>query len=159
MRKIERLRREGLKQATAKGHVMGRFCYHDCAGRTIGQSACTLCGVWLSFSTSSAYESIRAPKGKCHPTIAYIAERNAAAGGYYFSRDTLRFFGQRRSNFKVHVRAGRVFVQASSYQGGNYMGESFAEFKPKTGKVTSVRNDAKDTTNKREVAEFLAGLE
>ena len=153
MRKLERLRREALKQATAKGHVMRRFwTIKAMGGWPVKLSCCCHCGKVVNVSPYSMH-GVTLTK-KCRPTIAYIAERNAAAGGYYFSRDTLRFFGQRRSDFKIHVRAGRVFVQASSYQGGNYMGESFAEFNPKTGEVVSI-----GICDAVSVADFLAGLE
>lgn len=167
MRKIERLRREALKQATAKGHVMGRFIYSSynnwssSLAPMTGDSKCILCGRIIFIDTGAADPLWGLGLNKrCRPTIAYIAECNAAAGGHYFSRDTLRFFGQRRSDFKVHVRAERVFVQASSYQGGNYMGESFAEFNPKTGDVRSMAYPALsgEHRTKGSVADFLAGL-
>ena len=158
MRKIERLRREALKQATARGHVMGRFKaietdHHTCVVIRY-TTHCILCGMWIAVDSRLSTVRGDALEDRCRPTIAHIAERNAAAGGYYFSRDTLRFFGQRRSDFKVHVVKGRVFVQASSYQGGNYTGESFAEFNPKTGCMSGVNS----TMMKQSVADFLARL-
>ncbi len=158
MRKIERLRREALKQATARGHVMRRFeHFNRHHSLIIIQSQCILCGQWLCLDTE--YFDISGGVGRmnCRPTIAHIAERNAAAGGHYFSRDTLRYFGQRRKDFKVHVRARRVFVQASRYKDRRYYwGESFAEFNPKTGDVRSVNGMADRT--RESAANFLAGL-
>ncbi len=43
-------------------------------------------------------------------TVAEIASRNAAAGRHYFDRDTLRFFNQKRGDFRVYHVGGRVFV-------------------------------------------------
>jgi hypothetical protein len=43
-------------------------------------------------------------------SVAEIANRNQAAGGHYFDRDTLRFFNQRRSDFRTATVGGRVFV-------------------------------------------------
>ena len=67
-------------------------------------------------------------------TLAQIADAVTAAGSHYFERDTLRFFGQCRSSFKVRHVAGRVFVLAPSYWFFNgvkrLIGYSFAEFTP-----------------------------
>jgi hypothetical protein len=68
-------------------------------------------------------------------TIADIVAANEAAGRFYFSKDTLRFFGQTRGMFKVRHVAGRVFVIAPSRWDGRLMGYSLAEFDPATGEL------------------------
>ncbi len=160
MRKIERLRREALTKCKGQGHTMRRFIH----AIDMRQSSCMLCGKIADVSGNESCIYGEAVTKRCKPTIAYLAERNAAMGGYYFSRDTLKFFGQRRSDFKVRVVAGRVFVQAASYQTsgcsansyGRYMGESFAEFNPKTGDLRSVSDV--DAT-KPGVRAFLESIE
>jgi hypothetical protein len=69
-------------------------------------------------------------------TLAEIAAANEAAGYFYFSRSTLKFFNQRKGDFKVRHVAGRVFVFAPSRWDGHLMGYSFAEFNPATGDIS-----------------------
>lgn len=76
------------------------------------------------------------------PTIATIAAHNERTGGYYFSRDTLRFFGQRRSDFRARtLKDGRIIVYA--YRHRNWNGLSFggkpsslAVYNPTTGDIS-----------------------
>lgn len=44
-------------------------------------------------------------------TIAEIAAANAAAGYYFFSRDTLRFHKDKRSNWSVRHIGGKVYIR------------------------------------------------
>lgn len=76
------------------------------------------------------------------PTIAEIARHNEQAGGHYFDRGTLRFFGQRRGDFRVRVLKGadgsrRIIVLAFTHAGWDCGFEgrpsSLAEFDEKTG--------------------------
>jgi hypothetical protein len=47
--------------------------------------------------------------------IAEIVEKNRNAGQHYFDRDTLKFFGQRISSFKVLTSPkGNIFIYAWS---------------------------------------------
>ena len=75
-------------------------------------------------------------KTRC-PTIAEIARHNEQAGGHYFDRGTLRFFGQTRGDFKAKRIGGRVIVFAYAHKGWNigFSGRpsSLAEFDEKTG--------------------------
>ena len=73
-------------------------------------------------------------------TISEIAFHNAEVGRFYFSKKTLKFFGQTCGMFKVLQSNGRVFVYAP--HGKNTAGAntySFAEYNPKTGEVKPVR--------------------
>ena len=66
-------------------------------------------------------------------TLSEIKAHNERIKHYYFSRDTMRFFGQRMMDFKVRHVAGRVFVYAPRKQGW-----SFAEYDPKTGIIKGI---------------------
>jgi len=69
------------------------------------------------------------------PTITEIFFRDTDAGGFYFSRDTLKFFNQTLRSFKVYQVRDRIFVYAPSRWNGKLMGYSIAEYDPETGKV------------------------
>lgn len=73
------------------------------------------------------------------PTIAQIAAHNESAGGHYFDRATMRFFGQRRSDFRVRtLKDGRIVVFAYSNRGWLFSTgkpTSLAVYDPKTGDV------------------------
>ena len=75
------------------------------------------------------------------PTIAEIAEHNARSGGHYFDRDTLRFFGQTRRDFRARMVGGRVIVYARTHRGWDlapdYGVSSLAEYNPETGEVST----------------------
>jgi len=79
------------------------------------------------------------------PTISEIASHNADAGGFYFSRDTLKFFNQTLRSFKVYQVRDRIFVYAPCRWDGKLMGYSIAEYFPATGKVSGVNIHRKDT--------------
>jgi hypothetical protein len=74
------------------------------------------------------------------PTVATIARANSAAGLHYFDRDTLRFFNQRRSDFRAVTVSGRVFVygRGRPWGIGDVHAWSVAEFDPATGRTHSV---------------------
>ena len=91
-------------------------------------------------------------------TLAEIAAANEAAGQYYFSRDTLRFFKQKKGDFKVRHVAGRVFVFAPSRWDGRLMGYSFAEFNPATGDISKPKEHRDTFKNLLEVEDFLDSL-
>lgn len=43
-------------------------------------------------------------------SVADIAVFNEQAGYFFFSRDTMRFFGDTRANFTVHHKDGKVYL-------------------------------------------------
>jgi hypothetical protein len=52
------------------------------------------------------------------PTIYEIAAHNTRSGGYYFSKGTLGFFGQRLRDFRVRRLAdGRLVVYSRAHRG------------------------------------------
>lgn len=62
-------------------------------------------------------------------TVQEIKATVESQGSYFFSRDTLKFFGQTTRSFKVKTSPeGRVFVYAPSYDGQRLMGYTFREF-------------------------------
>lgn len=67
------------------------------------------------------------------PTIYEIKAATEAKAPHYFTRKTLKFFGQTMRSFKVKKSpAGRVFIVADCYTTDNgkrrFMGLSFREF-------------------------------
>lgn len=77
-------------------------------------------------------------------TISMIAELEAQAGGFYFSRGALRFFGQTRRSFKVIHADGRVFVEALRHDRALSTGISFSEFNPITCRMVVVSEGDKE---------------
>jgi hypothetical protein len=77
-------------------------------------------------------------------TLAEIKEANTAAGQYFFSRDTMKFFGDTMRSFKVdHDDQGRVYVvrvkQMRDRDGRNMGGVGDRrEFDPATGHISTV---------------------
>jgi hypothetical protein len=76
--------------------------------------------------------------------IKYDVE-NSKENCYFFSRDTLKFFGQTMKSFKVvQSPTGRIFIYAKMYDHNHtFMGYTFREYKEKD--LISVRNDDDDT--------------
>lgn len=69
------------------------------------------------------------------PSLGEIEELTHGASPHFFDRDTLRFFGQRKSMFRIkRSPAGRIFVYAPSYwrnhdgPGVRLMGFTLREF-------------------------------
>ncbi len=59
---------------------------------------------------------------KTTPTLSEIVEHTKASGSHFFDRKTLKFFGQRLSDFHV-VRSpisGRIYVYAKNHKTGVY---------------------------------------
>ena len=57
---------------------------------------------------------------------------------YYFSPDTLKFFGQKLNDFNVEkCKDGRYKASAPSYWDGELMGTSVIFFNPRTNKFES----------------------
>ena len=71
-------------------------------------------------------------------TIQEIRELSKETAPYFFTRDTLRFFGQTMSSFSVHHVKGRVFIAANS--GSNWEGQHLTarEFIPETKELRRV---------------------
>ena len=73
------------------------------------------------------------------PTMSSIVAANKAAGGHYFDKDTLKFFGQKLSDFKVKMVGERVLLVAYTHREWNLKFEgkpaSLAEFNPATGEI------------------------
>jgi hypothetical protein len=91
-------------------------------------------------------------------TLAEIAAANEAAGNFYFSRDTLRFFNQRKGDFRVRHVAGRIFVYAPSVREGRLMRYSLAEFHPETGRLDQPKDRPDTIYNESRVLDFLESL-
>jgi len=77
------------------------------------------------------------PHTKHRWTIADIAAQNESAGNYYFSRNTMKFFGDKRSFFGVRHIAGKIYVRRNktSKAGMSSMIGSVREFNPATGSI------------------------
>ncbi len=68
--------------------------------------------------------------------IADIKRLTADTNPHYFSRATLRFFGQTMRSFSVVRQSdGRYQVSASMYSNGRYMGHSVRYFNPTTNEL------------------------
>jgi len=79
-------------------------------------------------------------------TIHEIARHTLQSTGsrFYFSRDTLAYFGQTIESFKVKKIGDYYQISAPSYWQGKLMGESVRYFDPKTNELltqTEVDNE------------------
>lgn len=71
-------------------------------------------------------------------TIAAIREANAAAGFYFFSPDTLRFWGDKVGNWSPRFEGPRVFIERvkrPSKEGEAFKIGERREFNPDTGDI------------------------
>jgi hypothetical protein len=75
-------------------------------------------------------------------TLADIKAANETAGHYFFSRDTMKFFGDTMRSFAVRHIGGRVFVErvrapanGPDRATGESMVGSLREFDPATGHI------------------------
>lgn len=67
--------------------------------------------------------------------LANIARANEDAGHFYFSRDTMRFFGDTMASFKPRYELGKIYIERVR---PNKMGQGLgkrAEFNPDTGAI------------------------
>ena len=72
------------------------------------------------------------------PTIHEIKKLTANTAPYFFTRDTLRFFGQTLRDFRViRETDGRFKIEAKSYFMGDYMGETVRFFNPENNELES----------------------
>lgn len=78
-------------------------------------------------------------------TLAEIKAANERAGFYFFSRQTMKFFGDTMRSFAVRHIDGKVYIQRvrrpkNAPQGYQWAGE-LREFHPDTGDIDIARND------------------
>lgn len=69
--------------------------------------------------------------GGIKPTISKIKSRTLKKAPYFFSKNTMNFFGQRMSDYKVkRSPKGKIFIYAPTYDAmGTKMPYTFMEFK------------------------------
>lgn len=73
------------------------------------------------------------------PTIYDIKRLTAETSPYYFSRNTMRGFGQTLRDFKVYaMEDGKFLISAPIRYGGKVHGNSERIFDPKTNTLTPV---------------------
>lgn len=73
------------------------------------------------------------------PTIYEIAELTSKTSPYFFSRETLKWFGQRMSSFKVYKQDdGRYLITAPMINGGKQVGTTERFFNPETNELERV---------------------
>ena len=71
------------------------------------------------------------------PTIYEIKRLTEDTAPFFFSKNTLKFFGQRLKDFKVHSEdKGRFMISAPAYDfRGQYMGDTVRYFNPATNEL------------------------
>lgn len=74
-------------------------------------------------------------------TIYEIKQRTQETSPYYFSRDTLKFFGQTMRMFSVKKVGNKYKISAPSYWNGKLMGYSERMFNPETNELENIPND------------------
>lgn len=73
------------------------------------------------------------------PTIYDIARLTSETSPYFFSRETLKWFGQTMSSFKVYKQDdGRYLITAPMMHGGKQVGTTEKYFNPKTNELDRV---------------------
>jgi hypothetical protein len=81
----------------------------------------------------------RDAKNKRDWPISAIAEANKSAGLFFFSRDTLRFFGDKISSFGVLCQGGKIYVfrktAPKNAPTGYKWNSELREFNPATGEI------------------------
>ncbi len=81
-------------------------------------------------------------------TLADTKQANTDAGGFFFSRDTMKFFGDTMRSFAVRHAGGKVFVERvrpMRDRSGRNMGGigDLREFNPETGDVGPILHSEK----------------
>lgn len=133
--------------------------YDDDGQLIVELATCGVCGkTWNDALISSRTP---APSGRCpyeflHPalvaaryperkrwTLAEIKAANERAGGYFFSRQTMRFFGDTMRSFSVRHEGGKVYlirVRPMRDRDGRNMGGVGTRylFTPENGDIGSV---------------------
>jgi hypothetical protein len=73
-------------------------------------------------------------------TIYEIKELTRETSPYFFSKDTLKFFNQKISDFKVYKQeGGKYLITAPSYWDGKLMGYTKRLFNPETNELEFVK--------------------
>ena len=73
------------------------------------------------------------------PTIYEIAELTSKTSPYFFSKKTLKFFGQSMSSFKVYKQDdGRYLITAPVIKDGKEVSRTQRYFNPKTNELERV---------------------
>lgn len=71
-------------------------------------------------------------------TIKAIAKHNKSIGHHYFDKETLAFFGQQLTDFKVREINGRIFIYAPSGDSWDNEHWSIGEYDRDTGAILSI---------------------
>ena len=73
------------------------------------------------------------------PTIYDIARLTSETSPHFFSKKTLKFFGQKMSSFKVYKQDdGRYLITAPMMHGGKQVGATQKYFNPETNELERV---------------------
>jgi len=73
------------------------------------------------------------------PTIYEIKELTSKTSPYFFSKESMKFFGQRMSSFKVYKQDdGRYLITAPMINGGKQVGTTERYFNPETNELDRV---------------------
>jgi hypothetical protein len=81
------------------------------------------------------------------PTINEIARRDADAGGYYLSRNTLLFFGQTLQDFQVLEIDDEIFIAAEAVVRVDTKKWSIGKVK-ESGRIVGATLDERDVVMK-----------
>jgi len=87
--------------------------------------------------------------------VAHVSPR-------FFDKETLEFFGQSMSSFKVRTVASRVFIWAPVRYDGKIGHYTFREFDPEKGRLISVKDGRGAPirfTDEYQIKEFLSTLD
>jgi hypothetical protein len=73
------------------------------------------------------------------PTIYDIARLTSETSPHFFSRETMKFFNQRMSDFKVYKQDdGRYLITAPVIKGGKEVSRTKRYFNPETNELDRV---------------------
>lgn len=74
------------------------------------------------------------------PTIWQIKAFVDASGSFFFSRNALKFFGQKAGDFKVEswTDTKEIIISAPRYMGKKACGKTMAIFNPENGNIHSL---------------------
>jgi hypothetical protein len=74
--------------------------------------------------------------------IYEIKKRTMESAPYFFSKETLKFFGQRMSSFRVHkVNKYEYYINAPSYLNGKLMGYTERLFDTRTNELKFIKDE------------------
>ena len=72
-------------------------------------------------------------------TIYDIKERTKETSPYFFSKNTLGFFGQTMGDFKVYKQDDKYLITAPHYKNGELRGHTERLFNPKTNELEMIK--------------------